>query len=188
MRQNHVFCFSLFLFVCAALLTGSAAADTPLAFTPPGDVRVDMWLRQTVTLQTTPGYASLGIDCGLADMCGIDPCTCGSADEWGHCSCNGTKKTAVSYKVTVDNPKVAGVTVSGGKLLVKGLSPGSTKVTVTAQLKHYTSAAQTVTVTVGPPWYLLWLVPLGAAAAAAIVVLRKAARRKKLMKQGETKA
>ena len=175
------------LLLAAFCLPGGAAAaeSSALAFSKPASVRVSMWLRAETALRTTPASAALGVDCGLAEMCGIDPCTCGSADEWGHCSCNGTKDTPVSYKVTVADPNIADVSVSDGKLNVRGLSAGTTTVAVTAKLKHYTSATQTVTVTVAPPWYLLGLLPVAAAAAGTVWWLRKHIRGKKRRKQGE---
>ncbi|MFT8889828.1 MAG: Ig-like domain-containing protein [Ethanoligenens sp.] len=169
-------------FVLAILLLfifpGSAKAVSPLSVSVRDTVSVNMGLRQMLTLTASPASAALGVDCGLAEMCGIDPCTCGSADDWGHCSCNGTKQMPVSYKVTVSNPAVAKATVSGDKLVVKGIAAGSTKVTVTAHLEHYADAVRTVAVTVQPPWYLLWILPAAAVAAAVIFFLRRRNRKK----------
>ncbi|MFT9077685.1 Ig-like domain-containing protein [Ethanoligenens sp.] len=175
MRKKYFLGFcSLVLIV---LLAGRTCAAEPLFVTAPHKMMVDVGLQHAEVLRASPSSAALGIDCGMADMCGIDPCTCGSPDEWGHCACNGTKKTPVSYKVMVDDPKVASVTVSGAKLTVKGLSAGQTNVTVTAHLQHYTDAVQTITVTVNSPFYLFWILPV--AAVAAVLLLWMFKRKKK---------
>lgn len=163
------------------LFPGRAGAETPIVLSVKKTVTVDTGLSQTAALRASPSSAALGIDCGMADMCGIDPCTCGSPDAWGHCACNGTKKTLVSYRVTVSDPSVARVSVANGKLVVKGLSAGHTDVRVTARLEHYADAVETVRVTVQPPYYLFWLIP-GAAAAAAAAFFFLRLRRKRKMK------
>lgn len=162
----------------AAFLSAGRAAAAPLSVEAPGAVTVQMGLEKTAALRSSPASAALGVDCGMADMCGIDPCTCGSPDEWGHCACNGTKQTPVAYTVAVSRPSVAKVTVAGGKLAVKGLSAGRTDVQITARLQHYDDVVQTVTVVVEPPYYLLWLVPAAAAAGIAVVVLWRRVCRK----------
>lgn len=152
-----------FVIILLFIFSGKAEADAPLSFVAPRVVTVSAGLSQTVTLQSSPHSAALGIACGMSDMCGMDPCTCGNPDQWGHCACNGTKQTPVSYKAVVRDSSVTKVTVSNGKLKINGLSAGSTKVTVTAHLEHYTDAVQTVTVTVKPPYYLFWIFPIAAA-------------------------
>ncbi|ADU26542.1 Ig-like domain-containing protein [Ethanoligenens harbinense] len=161
------------------LFSGRASAETPIVLPVKKSITVDAGLSQTEALRASPSSAALGVDCGMADMCGIDPCTCGSPDAWGHCACNGTKKTPVSYLITVSNPSVARVSVANGTLIVKGLSAGHTDVRVTARLKHYADAVQTVRVTVQPPYYLFWLIPgVVVAAAAAFFFLRLQKKRK----------
>lgn len=155
-----------FVMVLFFMFAGKSEAATPLSLVSPRIVTVSAGLSQTAVLQSSPHSAALGVACGMSDMCGIDPCTCGSPDQWGHCACNGTKQTPVSYKAAVRDPSVAEAAVSNGKLVIKGLSAGSTKVTVTAHLEHYTDAVQTVTVTVKPPYYLFWIIPIVAVAGA----------------------
>ncbi len=95
-----------------------------------------------------PQSIETGIDCGMPEMCGIDPCLCGSPDSWGSCSCNGLKTTLPTVEATAADASVLDVGVQNGKVSVRGIKPGVSTVTIAASLVHFKDASQTVTVQV----------------------------------------
>lgn len=167
MRRQPFSFIPVILLVILFPMAARAAEPTPLALSTQKALTVEQGRAAEASVKTTPASAALGIDCGMADMCGIDPCTCGSPDTWGHCACNGTKNAPVSYTVSVDRPGVAKATVVKGKLQVTGIAPGRATIRLTAHLKHYQNAEQAVRVLVNPPNYLLRYGPFVLAAAAA---------------------
>ncbi|MCH4184850.1 MAG: hypothetical protein LKF61_05120, partial [Eggerthellaceae bacterium] len=40
-------------------------------------------------VNTDPDSIQTGVPCGMLEMCGQDPCLCGSVDSYGACACNG---------------------------------------------------------------------------------------------------
>lgn len=114
------------------------------------NITVQKGQRKAVTVSVLPQFIETGVDCGMPDMCGIDPCLCGSCDSWGSCSCNGLKRTCPTVTATASAPGLLSVRVKDGKLLVKGIKEGESQVTVTASLKHFEPVSRTITVQVAP--------------------------------------
>jgi len=114
------------------------------------------WLTTTMELTFTPSSVAIGQDCGMPEMCGLKPCTCGSADIWGECSCNGLTDVQPEVKVIVTNPAIARAAYANGRLTVKGLKPGMTQIKLTAGLPHHRGVSQTVTIKV-TPWLQSWV-------------------------------
>ena len=94
----------------------------------------------------TPESIEVGIDCGMVEMCGIDPCLCGAVDAYGACACNGTRQVDVSYEVTFADGGVATLVEWRGVQYLVPLGSGDVQATVTASLQHYEDATATVTV------------------------------------------
>lgn len=112
------------------------------------NIKINQGQKAEIGFAIKPVSIETGIDCGMPDMCGIDPCLCGSADSWGSCSCNGLKKTLPTVKATAADANALNVDVQNGKVLVRGIKPGVSTVTVTASLVHFADVSQVVTVQV----------------------------------------
>ena len=112
------------------------------------NITIDQGQKTEIGFAIKPASIETGIDCGMPDMCGIDPCLCGSADSWGSCSCNGLKKTLPAVKAAAADAGALDVNVQNGKVLVMGIKPGVSTVTVTASLVHFADVSQVVTVQV----------------------------------------
>lgn len=114
---------------------------------------------QKVAISFAPETVEIGIDCGMPEMCGIDPCTCGSADTWGSCSCNGLCAAAPDVAISIDSEKTAIAAYKDGTLKIKALSPGTATITLTASLPHHVAAHQTIEVHVRKiPLYIIPLI------------------------------
>lgn len=121
----------------------------------------------SVQVECDPASIEVGISCGMSDMCGESPCLCGAPDAWGDCACNGFETIAPTVTVSSSNALVAWpVQTDAGWELVSVL-PGDAELTVSASLKHYDDAAQTLQVHSGGPSPC---VLLGAALVVAVVV------------------
>ena len=176
----------VFLTICVLLALSSAAVafDSGTALTVSASqetVTLRAGFSRKINITTLPSCVEVGIDCGMPEMCGMDPCTCGSADSWGVCSCNGLKNTMPDICARSMDENVAGVSVENGTLKIRALTAGRTTVTVTAALPHYGDGFATISVTVLPLGVGLYLVCALAAAivcAAALLAVR-AIRRKR---------
>lgn len=176
-------------FALAALITGfsrlpARGADLPsrLELTVAREnLTVQKGHGKQVAVTTVPESIETGVDCGMPDMCGIDPCLCGSCDTWGSCSCNGLKRTVPTVTATASDPGLLSVRVNDGKVLIKGLKEGKGAVTVTASLTHYQTVSKTIAVEVKPDetWKLLAAGgAFSAALAAAFLIARKGRNRR----------
>ena len=97
---------------------------------------VPMQLRVTCD----PASASMGIDCGMPEMCGIDPCLCGSADSWGGCSCNGYQECFPEFTCVAVDPGVVAVETTDDGVFLRSMGKGTTTVQVRATMPHHTDA------------------------------------------------
>ncbi len=89
----------------------------------------------------SPSTIEVGIDCGMADMCGLDPCLCGAVDAWGACACNGTTnlEPECSYEL-LGNGGVWTLPFGDGVLLIAKpftFSSCDSVLSCTASLKNY---------------------------------------------------
>ncbi len=186
---------TVILVVYAIMLIGGAACAEASESLPvlrlrlgSSEIQVTAGRTETDTLALSPVSIEAGIDCGMPEMCGINPCTCGSADRWGCCSCNGLKKVYPSISVKSRNPDVATAKYSDGRVSVKGIKSGTAEIDVTASLLHYKDANQTITVKVEPvnPVYSalaagLPVMILLSACASAAAIIRKRHREGRLL-------
>ncbi len=83
-------------------------------------------------------------------MCGYDPCTCGKPDAWGHCACGGFEDTSPTVTIDIEDQNVVRVVSAFGRTWLLPVAPGSTTVTVSAELIHYQSASYSFAVEVEP--------------------------------------
>ena len=104
-----------------------------------------------VSAACSPGVIDVGVDCGMPDMCGIDPCLCGSADAWGGCSCNGIEQVAPTVTYESSDQGVVRVEQAFGRAWLVPAGPGEATVTVTASLKYHETTTASVPVTVTGP-------------------------------------
>ena len=128
------------------------AADEPeaqLSLEVDAHVSVDMIGFASVPVSMTPSSIEVGIDCGMPDMCGLDPCLCGAQDEWGACACNGLETVEPTWSATVIEGAAAVFQTADG-LLVVPVGSGTTVVAVDASLPHHADAHQLVTIEVAP--------------------------------------
>ncbi len=106
---------------------------------------------QELGVAVSPASIEVGISCGMPDMCGIDPCLCGTPDAYGACACNGLKTITPSVTYASSRPEVATVEKAFGKVWLVPHGKGKTTVTMTAKLKHYQTASVEVPVEVAGP-------------------------------------
>jgi hypothetical protein len=92
---------------------------------------------QRLDLTVEPAVIETGLDCGMVEMCGIDPCLCGYPDSYGACACNGLEETRVALRVQSDSPATLGVFQIGNAYWLVPLSTGSASVNITASLPHH---------------------------------------------------
>jgi hypothetical protein len=132
---------------------GDAARDDllPLELSVPADVTLEL-LPQRLEFSLAPASIQTGIDCGMLDMCGIDPCLCGNPDAFGACACNGTHTTLPELSVrSVDAGQVKLLRLGSDWWLVPWGADG-TSVELAARLPHHADAVVTVTVGVEAPF------------------------------------
>ena len=87
--------------------------------------------------------------CDMAEC----PQSCGNTgclNEYGECTCGGTTYQTYysSVKAVSGNPSVASASYANGTLTIRGVSAGTTNITVTGSMRQYTDASQTISVTV----------------------------------------
>lgn len=95
-----------------------------------------------------PASIEVGVDCGMDWMCGIAPCLCGSADDWGGCSCNGLVETFPSVHYSSSDEGVVRVVEAGGRAWLVPVGVGTATVTCAASLAYHEGTAVEVPVTV----------------------------------------
>lgn len=138
--------------------TGSAAGAAPEQRLQIhlGSQRISLGLLpvRSLPLSVSPQSIEVGISCGMEEMCGLDPCLCGSAvDGWGSCACNGLRRVEPGLTATSSDRGVARVVKMGGTFLVYPTGLGEATITVHGSLPHYADAQSTLLVKV-TPWAL----------------------------------
>jgi hypothetical protein len=135
----------------AAKATEGPSAQHIITLEAPASLEAGM-VPVPVPLECTPRTIETGIDCGMADMCGLDPCLCGNPDAWGACACNGTRTTTVELEVLVADAAVADVVRVGDAWWLLPNGTGDTTVIVTATLPHHAAATKTLPLHVEAPF------------------------------------
>ncbi len=102
-----------------------------------------------ISASTDPVSIEAGIDCGMVDMCGIEPCLCGSADAWGGCSCNGLQTLEPTISYTSSDESVVRVEQAWGRTWLVPVGPGTATLSCTASLKYFEDTTLQVAVEVG---------------------------------------
>lgn len=125
----------------------------------------------------SPESIRVGIPCGMTEMCGQDPCLCGSVDEWGMCACNGTEEVRPTWALSLDGDAGGMVhLLSLGErtyVVSFGLGSASADGVLGASLVHFDDAEQSIHVEVRPFGVLDLLkvvVPLVIAAAVLVAL------------------
>jgi hypothetical protein len=144
------------LLVLLAPSVAFAAADADvsersLALSAPEQVTVGL-LPVRLNISSSPSSTQTGLDCGMPEMCGLDPCLCGIPDAYGACACNGTETTATQLLVASADEGVARVLRMGEDYWVVPWGTGSTTITVHASLPHHTDATASIEVEVQAPF------------------------------------
>lgn len=87
--------------------------------------------------------------------CGMPECpqSCGNTgclNEYGECTCGGTTYQIYysDVKAVSGNSSVASASYANGTLTIRGVSAGTTNITVTGSMRQYTDTSQTISVTV----------------------------------------
>lgn len=137
-----------------------------------------------VTATCDPDSIEAGISCGMDWMCGLRPCLCGSADEWGGCSCNGMETVRPETAFASSDESVVHVVQLAGKTWLVPVGVGTATVTCDAALRYHDDAQAAVEVTVGgltAPDGVLIAACAGAAViiVALVLVVRRAVKRKR---------
>lgn len=122
-------------------------------------------------VSTDPASINVGIECSMKDLCGIDPCTCGKPDAWGHCACAGFRQLTPTITVSSSNEGVAGVAEVFGHRWIVPRGPGSAAITVRAELQHYRTAEYRFRLVVVPFGLVDALLIVAAIALAGFVAL-----------------
>ena len=98
----------------------------------------------------SPDVISTGIECTMNEFCGIDPCTCGKPDAWGHCACGGFQETTPDIDISSSDTSVVTVEELFGILWVVPHGQGTATIEITASLPHFQSATYSFELTVDP--------------------------------------
>jgi hypothetical protein len=106
---------------------------------------VDVFL---MPVQLSPDSIQTGIPCGMADMCGQDPCLCGSVDAYGACACNGVHATYPTLDVSSSDESVVRVIRLFDRVYLVPVGSGTAVVSMHASLIHYNDASASMQVTV----------------------------------------
>lgn len=126
-----------------------------------------------------PSVIQTGYDCGMADMCGLDPCLCGIPDSYGACACNGEHDTLPALAVTPSNTDVVLVVGIGQDRWLVPVGAGDSELRIDGALPHYGTTTAKVAVhveTLLPPpviYVLGLLVLIALIMVVCIVVLRR---------------
>lgn len=153
-------------------IVGDLGLDAPETIELP---RVDLFM---LPLQVSPESIQTGIPCGMLDMCGQDPCLCGSPDAYGACACNGITTTYPTLDVRSSDTGVVQVVWLFGKPYLLATGSGTATVSVDASLIHYNGASCTLQVQVDGfgPLDAAKIVALLCTAVAAVLVVLLAVR------------
>jgi hypothetical protein len=138
-------------------------------------------------LAVSPTTIETGLNCGMTEMCGIDPCLCGYPDSYGACACNGLEKTRVTLAIQSDSPATVGVLRLGDACWLVPLASGDATIRVAASLPHYEGALVVIVASVDAPVFPL-LIPILivlAVVGSVVAVVRAWARRATKRKTGD---
>lgn len=154
------------------------------------EVAANRLVPMELDVATDPKTAKFGVDCGMPEMCGLDPCLCGVPDAYGQCACNGTEDVAPTVSYQSSDAGVATVEEAFGRTWIVPHGTGDTKVTVTARLAHHQDATYPIPVHVGGPTVTDAGAVAGAALLAAVVALlvRFTVRRLRIRRQARRAA
>ena len=126
----------------------SALGDAAVA-APDGTIDLAMLVPMDLRVECDPASVSVGVDCGMPEMCGIDPCLCGSADSWGACSCNGYQECYPGIECTSSNTDAVVVEGDGTGVRLRSVGPGTSTVSVKASMPHHEEAVAQFVVNAG---------------------------------------
>ncbi|MDR0500392.1 MAG: hypothetical protein LBG97_03990 [Coriobacteriales bacterium] len=173
----------------SAFATDKSETDILPVITLSAPTRLDVGLLPVgLPLECSPSTIQTGIDCGMEDMCGLDPCLCGNPDEWGACACNGVRQTDVELDINVVNSEVASILRLGDSWWVLPSSSGETMITVTATLPHYATSTTSVQLHVDAPLPppVFWCVLGFIIAALLLFMITIIVKKKSRTKNGKT--
>lgn len=165
----------------AASASELAEEGAPLHISCEGAGVLDRLLPARISVACDPASIEVGISCGMADMCGENPCLCGSSDAWGDCACNGLQTLEPTVTYASGDESVVRIVVIGGKAWLVPMGSGHTTVEVHASLKHFTDADALLEVDVNPisaPEVLAIMLAIAAVAALVVRGVRHAHARK----------
>ena len=142
----------------AVLLLLGCTAVPSFAYFNRGNVTLTLGQRELSMNVGSTASVSVGISpikeqqlpgCGMAEC----PQTCGDTgclNENGECTCGGLEYETYYASVTAvsADPSVAAAEYQNGTLTVRGMSEGSTVITVKGSMRQYTDAEQVLSVTV----------------------------------------
>lgn len=133
-------------------MSGIAAAqeNSPLSVTCESSIslaRIDV---RELPATTDPQTIEKGIACGMTDMCGQDPCLCGSVDAWGACACNGLETVSADYELDQAAAGVVRLVKVFDTYYVVAVGTGSVDATLTASYPHHDLASTQVHIEVAP--------------------------------------
>lgn len=95
-----------------------------------------------------PASIEVGVDCGMDWMCGIKPCLCGSADQWGGCSCNGLTDEVPTVAWQSSDEGVVRVVEAFDRTWLVPVGAGKATLTATPSLSYHEGVPASVQVTV----------------------------------------
>ena len=103
-----------------------------------------------LAVSTQPASLQTGIACHMDEYCGIDPCTCGKPDAWGHCACGGFEETRPTITIVSSNEDIVVPVEAFGVTWLVPKSAGLATITISAELIHYQGTSYTFQVEVAP--------------------------------------
>ena len=157
-----------------------------LSIAVPGEVRLEMLDVVELPVECSPSSITVGVKCGMTDMCGLDPCLCGKADEYGACACNGRKDISPSVSGQVVGGSGVLVANAFGRVYLVGLLPGEAQVDVLGQIEHYNDDSATTKVAVGSLGVAgVVKIVVAVALVAALVLVVRWLRRRRCAVSGE---
>ena len=168
----------VFLVLPPAVSAVDSGMDVSVSM-PQESVTIRCGFSRKIAISTMPACIEVGVDCGMPDMCGIDPCTCGSVDSWGVCSCSGLRTAVPDINARVEDENIVGISIENGMLRIRALGAGTTTVAVMTALPHYGDGFATISVTVlpfGAGLYLALALALAVVFAAALLAVRAVRR------------
>ncbi len=118
----------------------------------------------------SPASIEMGLSCGMDWMCGLDPCLCGTPDDYVSCACNGTETVSPVVAVSSSDEDVLRVVEFAGAWWLVPVGQGEAEVLVSARLPHYADATQTLHVEVAPAGAAQWAFAIGGVLLAAALV------------------